>query len=294
MVTTHRLSIIPRLVPLAMLALTALACALPAAGPTPTLAGPPLLPTDTPAPPEPTPTPAPVGNGTVSGALGYPSEGIPPLTLYFQNVDTSDVLTLSTDQDESSYTKTLPPGTYHVYAWLTDGGLGGGYTAAVPCGLTADCTDHSLLPVEVVAGSTTSGIDITDWYGAPGTIPLPPGTTGGAATGSIEGILHYPSEGIPPLTVYARNVTTSETFLISTTENQQAFVIEDLPPGVYYVFAWVSDASGLGGAYTQAVPCGLSVDCTDHTLIQVPVAAGQTTTGVDVGDWYEQSVVPLP
>src|SRR5687767_1585744 len=123
MPTTHRLSFVQRLLPPAMLALAALACALPGVGPTATMAGPPLLPTDTPPPPEPTPTPAPVGNGTVSGALGYPSEGIPPLTLYFQNVDTSDVLTLSTDQDESSYTKTLPPGTYHVYAWLTAGGL---------------------------------------------------------------------------------------------------------------------------------------------------------------------------
>jgi hypothetical protein len=36
------------------------------------------------------------------------------------------------------------------------------------------------------------------------------------------------------------------------------------------------------------------VECTDHTLIQVPVAAGQTAGGVDVGDWYEPSVVPLP
>lgn len=37
-----------------------------------------------------------------------------------------------------------------------------------------------------------------------------------------------------------------------------------------------------------------TVDCTDHTLIQVPVVAGQASTGVDIGDWYEQSVVPLP
>ena len=292
MISIHVLALTRRVFPVAALALAVFACALPGVAPTATVAPP--LPTGTPLPPEPTATPAPVGNGTVSGALGYPSEGIPPLTLYFQNTDTADVLTLSTSQDESSYSKTLPPGTYHVYAWLTDGGLGGGYTAAVPCGLTVDCTDHSLLPVEVTAGATVTGVDILDWYGPPGTIPLPPGTTGGAATGSIEGVLHYPSEGIPALEVYARNVTTSETFQISTGENQQTFVIEDLPPGVYYVFAWVADGNGLGGAYTQAVPCGLSVDCTDHSLIQVPVAAGQVATGVDIGDWYEQSVVPLP
>ena len=82
--------------------------------------------------------------------------------------------------------------------------------------------------------------------------------------------------------------------LLDTYAHDQTFVIEEVRPGVYYVFAWVADGSGLGGAYTQAVPCGLSVDCTDHTLIPVPIAAGQTTTGIDVGDWYEQSVVPLP
>ena len=277
-----------RLAPLAVLLLASLACVVPFL-PTPTPVPPPPA---TALPPDPTATPAPVGNGTVEGALGYPSEVIPPLTIYFENVNTADVLTMSTGENEGSYTKALPPGTYHVYAWLQDGGLGGSYSAAVPCGLTVDCTDHSLLPVEVTAGTATTGIDILDWYGPPGSVPVPAGASQG--NGRIEGLLHYPSEGIPPLVVYARNVTTSETLQVATGENQQTFIIEDVPAGVYHVFAWVADGNGLGGAYTQAVPCGLSVDCTDHSLIQVPVAAGQTATGIDIGDWYEQSVVPLP
>ena len=280
------------LVGLACVALAMLACAVAPNVPTATL--PSLVPTNTPVtpPPVPTSTPAPVGNGGITGQLGYPSSAIPPMTLYFLNVDTNDLLTLSTRQNQGDYTKSVPPGTYHVYAWLSGFGLGASYSAAVPCGLTVDCTDHSLLAVVVTAGATTAGVDILDWYGPPGSVPLPAGASVGA--GAIQGILHYPSEGIPALVVYARNIATNETFSLSTAENQQDFTLAGLVPGVYHVFAWVADGNGLGGAYTQAVPCGLTVDCTDHTLIQVPVAAGQTSTGVDIGDWYEQSVVPLP
>lgn len=244
------------------------------------------------ASPTATATAAPVGNGTVTGALGYPSEVIPPLTIYFENVDTADVLLLSTGESQGSYSKTLPPGTYYVYAWLQTGGLGGGYSAAVPCGLTAGCTDHSLLPVEVTAGATTAGIDIVDWYGPPGSVPPPAGTILG--TGRISGSVHFPSEGIPPLAVMARNVSTGETFGVGTEAGQQTFTIEEVPPGVYFVFAWVSDGNGQGGAYTRAVPCGLTADCTDHSLIEVPVAGGQTTSGVDIADWSDPAIVPPP
>jgi hypothetical protein len=274
------------------LALLALACGASDLNPPPA--------TNTPIPPTPTllpiivptATPAAVGNGTVTGALGYPSEVIPPMKVYFENVNTADVLTLSTGENQGTYSKTLPPGTYHVYAWLEGNGLGGSYSAAVPCGLTVDCTDHSLLPVVVTAGGTTAGIDITDWYGPAGSVPLPAGASA-PTTGRIEGVLHYPSEGIPALAVYARNTATNETLVVDTAENQQSFSFEEVPPGTYVLFAWLPDGS-LGGAYTQAVPCGLSVDCTDHALIEVPVAAGQVSSGVDIGDWYEPSVVPAP
>jgi len=59
-----------------------------------------------------------------------------------------------------------------VYAWLDDGNLGGSYSQAVPCGLSVDCTDHSLIPVTVNAGQDVTGIDVCDWYGPPP--PAPP------------------------------------------------------------------------------------------------------------------------
>jgi hypothetical protein len=212
------------------------------------------------------------------------------MTLYFENVDTAETHTLPVPEGTATYAIDLPPGTYHAYAWLEGFTVGGSYSEFVPCGLSVECSDHTLIPVTVAAGQTVSGVDIQDWYGPPGTVPYPPGVE--PPTGNIDGLLHYPSEGIPAMTVYVRNLADNATYSQDLPAGTQTFTFEGLPVGLYHVFAWVP--GGLGGAYTQAVPCGLSVECTDHTLIEVPVNAGQTTGGVDIGDWYAQEVVPLP
>lgn len=108
--------------------------------------------------------------------------------------------------------------------------------------------------------------------------------------GSITGTTGYPSEGIPPLEIYAiKESDHSVYFKILTNINQQSFSIEDITPGVYVVVAYPVGNEGLTGGYTQAVPCGLSVECTDHSLIEVEVIAGQTTTDVEIKDWYAPS-----
>jgi len=104
--------------------------------------------------------------------------------------------------------------------------------------------------------------------------------------GTISGTLGYPSSGIPPLQVYAINTTDSKKyFMIETAQNQGAFEIEDVEPGTYHVIAYTKD-NGLSGAYSKAVPCGLSVDCTDHSMIEVVVKSGEVTKGIEVKDWY--------
>ena len=107
------------------------------------------------------------------------------------------------------------------------------------------------------------------------------------ANGKIEGVLGYPSEVIPSLEVYAFDVTDeSKYFLVKTNPNQGTFTIEDVTPGTYNVVAYSVGYSNLSGGFSKAVPCGLSVECTDHSLISVTVDAGETTTGVEVRDWY--------
>jgi hypothetical protein len=123
--------------------------------------------------------PAPT-SGVVSGKICFPSDTIPEMTLFFQSTNTERTISYQAHEGQNSYSLELEPGTYHAYSWLPEGMLiGGMYSTAVPCGLEASCTDHSLLPVEVKAGKETSGVDICDWYADPGTAPLPPGRVEG-------------------------------------------------------------------------------------------------------------------
>jgi len=168
MLSTHRLA----LVALTSLILAALACNTPT--PTPAPATPRKSPTQATQPPraEPTepgqPTVAP---GSISGKLCYPGDSIPPMTVYAVDQATGKSFKKQTRKpDETSYRlEGVPPGDYVVYAWLNDGKLGGMYSEAVPCGLDASCTDHSLIVVTVEEGQDVTDIDVCDWYG-----PLPP------------------------------------------------------------------------------------------------------------------------
>jgi len=129
-------------------------------------------PTSTPLPATPTPTPGP---GTVTGRICFPSERIPAMTAYFQNINTSQVIKMAIGENQPSYGIDLPPGEYIAYVWLPDFVLGGLYSEFVLCGQGADCTDHTPVPFQVEPGRATNGIDLCDWYGQPGDVPRPPG-----------------------------------------------------------------------------------------------------------------------
>ena len=137
-------------------------------------------------------------NSKATGKICYPSQKIPVMTAYFQNTKTKKVTTLPIKADQLTYSVNLLPGTYTAYAWLPDKSLSGSYSKAVPCGLSVSCTDHTLLPFTVQTGSTTSGIDICDWYSNTGA-PTPPQTPGGPS-GPISSSVLIP-EGIPMLLV---------------------------------------------------------------------------------------------
>jgi hypothetical protein len=103
--------------------------------------------------------------------------------------------------------------------------------------------------------------------------------------GSISGRLSYPSDFIPPLRVVAFEVGGYNYRFVDTTQNQNIYHINGLRPGVYHIVAYVMDGNYAGG-YTHAVPCGLAVGCTDHSLIEVTVEAGKDTPDINPGDWY--------
>lgn len=125
-------------------------------------------------------TPAPTASaGTVSGKVCYPAGGIPPLTIYVAALLGGGIFSLDNPANTSSYAINVPGGNYVVFAYPTvpfdpSDSLVGGYTQAVPCGLSASCTDHTLIEVAVHGGETTSGADVCDWYNTAGILPPRP------------------------------------------------------------------------------------------------------------------------
>ena len=132
--------------------------------------------------------PSPIG-GAITGRFAYGSDFIPPVTVYA--ISTADARvwysvafpgfgnpprpTLPPGETEARYTITgVGPGAYWVVAYRNDGQLPdpGYYSRQVECSRTrpsGPCPDVTLVPVTVIAGQTTSGIDVITWG------PPPPG-----------------------------------------------------------------------------------------------------------------------
>jgi uncharacterized protein (TIGR02391 family) len=116
----------------------------------------------------------------------------------------------------------------------------------------------------------------------------------GVMTGAIEGILGYPSHGVPELHVYAVSTDPAQQPLLLVTEPGQPgemvrFRIDDVMPGMYHVVAFRHAYPDLSGGYTRFVLAGLSADAPDdHTLIDVEVRQGTTARDVQVTDWYSK------
>lgn len=112
---------------------------------------------------------------TIAGQLSYPSDHIPPLRVYAFDAATLDpVSSVDTALNQGAYELLVPAGTYYVVAYTLDGGISGGYSQMVPCGLDASCTDHALIAVTVSAGGVASGINPGDWYAPEGSFPAMP------------------------------------------------------------------------------------------------------------------------
>ena len=92
-------------------------------------------------------------HGTVSGALCYPSEFNPPLTLYFEKAGTNETIQFAIPEDQNFFSVLLPNGKYYAYAWAPGYNLEGAYT---------DSSD--LMKIFVVSGGqTTTGINLCSW-----------------------------------------------------------------------------------------------------------------------------------
>jgi hypothetical protein len=111
-----------------------------------------------------------------------------------------------------------------------------------------------------------------------------------SATGSISGNLTYPADFVPGMVVYAFPVGVSGVaYAVHTTDGAGAYLMNNLPVGVYHVVAYVDSAAPgttMAAGYTQAAVCGLQANCNDHSLLPVTVAGGSVLVNIDPDDWY--------
>jgi len=127
------------------------------------------------------PSPGAAANtGVIEGSLSYPSDFIPPdMTICAENLATKKIYSTRNHlkarkyQYKVGYKLAVPPGDYHVYAYLPDPAKYGAsyppdyrayYSEFVKCGQTVDCKSHAPIVVKVKSGETVSGIDPQDWY----------------------------------------------------------------------------------------------------------------------------------
>ena len=242
--------------------------------------------------------------GSISGVLTYPAETFPALRVVAMKTDYSQTYYVDPPVGQLNYQiDNLPPGSYTViaYAFEKDGApsnYGGGYTSAVMCGLTPECTDHALIPVTVTAGQVAQGINPQDWMMPDGTYPQNLGANP-FPHGNISGTLTFPASTLPAMRIMFYNQTDkSPTNYVETQAGQSSFLIA-LHEGTYTVVAYSLGgdgfAYGIAGGYTKAVLCGLTANCTDHSLIPITVKDGDAIT-INQWDWYapEGSFPPMP
>lgn len=116
-----------------------------------------------------TPTVQMMEKGTISGYLIYPSSYIPDeMGVCAQNIETPELLNCVKQIKDKKY-KTgvgyemdLSPGSYYVYSFYKD--MKAYYNEYVICGLKAECSSHTKIPVVVTAGSNQDQILPHDWY----------------------------------------------------------------------------------------------------------------------------------
>ncbi len=114
--------------------------------------------------------------------------------------------------------------------------------------------------------------------------------TPNSLTGRVEGRVCYTRGAITAMTAYFQNTLTGAVTEADLAAGADAFQ-KDLPPGSYIAYAWLPDFS-VGGLYSA---CPNGSGCDNHTPLTFTVAAGQSTPGIDLCDWYHGPFdVPYP
>jgi len=116
------------------------------------------------------------------------------------------------------------------------------------------------------------------------------GSSAGVSAGTIEGTVTFPSQFVPPMTVYVSDLDGARVHTVQLPHGQTNFTAE-VPPGRYVVFLAPNEpgAPNVYGAYTQyslCAPHDIDGKCEDHALIEITVSAKAPRAAVTIDDWY--------
>jgi hypothetical protein len=103
-------------------------------------------------------------NGFIQGKLGFPTEPFPEyMKVFAYNLDTDKKYWVES-HGEKTYRLEVPPGRYHVYAYLDNmPGYWAYYNEFVVNGMQSGCEQGNPIVVEVFPGQVTDGVDPIDW-----------------------------------------------------------------------------------------------------------------------------------
>jgi hypothetical protein len=112
----------------------------------------------------------------------------------------------------------------------------------------------------------------------------------GALAGTIEGVVTFPTQLVPSMTVYASDLDTARVHSVQLVRGEANFTLE-VPPGHYLVFLAPNEpgAPNIYGAYTQYSLCAPhdgDAKCEDHALVAIAISAKAPHSAVTIDDWY--------
>ena len=107
--------------------------------------------------------------GVIEGAVTFPSQLVPSMTVLASDVDTSKIHSVQLVRGQANFTVNVPPGRYLVFMAPNEPGAPNVYGAYTQYSLCAShdigkCEDHTLVPVTVTAKAPRAAVTIDDWY----------------------------------------------------------------------------------------------------------------------------------
>jgi hypothetical protein len=116
------------------------------------------------------------------------------------------------------------------------------------------------------------------------------GQSASVLAGTIAGIVKFPTQLVPSMTVYVSDLDTSRVRSVQLARGQANFTVA-VPAGRYLVFLAPNEpgAPSIYGAYTQyslCAPHDPGGTCADHALVPVAVTPKALHASVTIDDWY--------